>query len=228
MESPDEKEWFFLFQLSKLGALSGIEKNTTKIANQLQSSQQTISRRINSLKEKGYIVDFLKNDKINLKLSDKGISVLNHVYSDLKRVLIEKEKQHYYGQVQTGLGEGKFYVQMPGYHSPFEKILHNPPFPGTLNVLLATEYLEEFYYTLSHKFHHTIDGFESNERTYGAVKCYEIYLATNGNSKNKVECLLVDIRRTSHQKDTVEVISHLNLREILHLVDGSLVRIEFH
>jgi DNA-binding MarR family transcriptional regulator len=55
LESLEEKEWFLLFYLSKMGALQGISKTTTELAEELPPSQQTISRRLNSLREKGFI-----------------------------------------------------------------------------------------------------------------------------------------------------------------------------
>ncbi|MBN2157364.1 MAG: CTP-dependent riboflavin kinase [Candidatus Lokiarchaeota archaeon] len=222
-----EKEWFLLFNLSRMGALNGISKSSTEIASLLSTSQQTISRRLKKLRDSGYIMKSLEEDILQIKISEKGKTALNSVFQDLKKILVEKGKQQYYGQVQTGLGEGKFYVQLPKYHEQFKDILNDSPYPGTLNISLAPEYLEDFYYTLSQKSHHKVSGFESEERSYGSVKCYDILLNTNGKSKNEVECLLVDIRRTSHQKGTIEIVSQFNLRDMLHLIDGSLVKIEF-
>ncbi len=109
----------------------------------------------------------------------------------------------------------------------FTNILKKPPFPGTLNVVLESENLEDFYYSLSQQHFHTIEGFESSLRSFGPVKCYEVHISSNGESEEEVECFLVDIRRTSHQKGTIEIVSSLNLRKNLQLADGSLVRISF-
>ena len=227
MESLEEKEWFLLFHLSKIGAIEGISNTTTDIASKLSISQQTISRRLNSLKEKGFIINTIQQDKILIKISEKGITALHTVYQDLKNSLIEKSREQFYGYVQTGLGEGKFYIQLPEYNIQFTNLLKKPPFPGTLNIVLESENLEDFYYSLSQKPFHTVEGFQSKARTFGDVKCYNIQLSSNGHSKEEMKCLLVSIHRTSHQKGTIEIVSPLNLRETLKLTDGSLVRITF-
>jgi riboflavin kinase len=227
LESLEEKEWFLLFYLSKMGALQGISKTTTELAEELPPSQQTISRRLNSLREKGFIMKTIKGSDVLIKITESGKLVLNQVYQDLKNALIEKAREHYYGHVQTGLGEGKFYVQLPEYNVQFTNILKKPPFPGTLNIVLESENLEDFYYSLSQQHFVTIDGFESSIRSYGSVKCFKVHLSSNGESKDEVECFLVDIRRTSHQKGTIEIVSSLNLRNKLQLADGSIVRVSF-
>jgi riboflavin kinase, archaea type len=227
MESLDEKEWFLLYELSKIGALVGISKTTTEIASLLSSSQQTISRRLKSLKEKGFIINTIKKSEIQIKISEKGKVVLSEIFQNLKNVLVEKARTLYYGQVQTGLGEGKFYIQLPEYNIQFTNLLKTTPYPGTLNILLEREYMDDFYYSLSQQEYLSINGFESMGRTFGEVKCYKISITANGNSHNEYECLLVDIRRTSHQKGTVEIVSNYNLRKNLNLEDGSLVRLSF-
>lgn len=224
MEILGEKEWFLLFQLSKMGALEGISKTTTDIATNLFISQQTVSRRLKSLKEKGFIINTLDEDKILIKISDKGKDALQSIYQDLKNTLIKKTVLQFKGNVQSGLGEGKFYIQLPEYNIEFTNLLKNPPFPGTLNIMLESQNLEDFYYNMSQQQYHTIEGFQSDARTFGNVKCYNIKLANNG---KEVKCLLVNIHRTSHQKGIIEIVSHLNLRETLDLIDESGVKINF-
>ncbi len=227
MESLGEKEWFLLFQLSKMGALEGISQTTTDIAIKLFISQQTVSRRLKSLKEKGFIVNTIEGDKILIQISEKGKTALQVIYQDLKNTLIDKTLSQFYGVVQTGLGEGKFYIQLPEYNVQFTTLLKKPPFPGTLNIVLESGNLEDFYYTLSQKQYHTIHGFKSFERSYGDVKCYKIRFTSNGGSQEELECLLVALERTSHTKGTIEIVSPLNLRENFELSDGALVRIAF-
>ncbi len=224
MKKLGEKEWFLLFRLSKMGALKGISKSSTDIANNLSLSQQTVSRRLKSLKEKGLIINTLDSDKILLTISEKGMTALQSIYQDLKNILLEKTELLFTGNVQSGLGEGKFYIQLPEYNIEFTNLLKKPPFPGTLNILLEPTNREDFYYTLSQQQYHTIEGFHSDVRSFGDVKCYKICLANNS---AEVKCLLVNIHRTSHQKGIIEIVSHLNLRETLKLEDGSQICISF-
>jgi len=222
-----DKDWFLIFQLSKIGALKGLSKSTTEIAMILSSSQQTISRRLKNLLQMGYLITRIDGDKEIIQISEKGRSILHLVFHDLKNLLVQEKNRHYYGHVQTGLGEGKFYIQLPEYNKQFAAIIGNIPFPGTLNITLESENLEDFYYTLSQKEFLIIHGFESNERSYGEVKCYPICLQSNGKSQDEIKCLLVDIKRTSHQIGTIEIVSSKNLRSALQLIDGSLVRLAF-
>ena len=55
---------------------------------------------------------------------------------------------------------------LPEYNIEFTNLLKKPPFPGTLNILLESENLEDFYYTLSQQQYHTIEGFQSDARSF--------------------------------------------------------------
>ena len=96
MEMLGEKEWFLLFQLSKMGALEGISKTTTDIATNLFISQQTVSRRLKSLKEKGLIINTLDGDKILIKISEKGKNCLAIHIPRFEKCLIGKNRYSVY------------------------------------------------------------------------------------------------------------------------------------
>ena len=47
------------------------------------------------------------------------------------------------GEVTTGLGKAAFFLSQEFYTKEFEKNLGFIPYPGTLNVIVSDEYLDE-------------------------------------------------------------------------------------
>ena len=75
-DKADEKDWFFIFWLSKLGLFEGISLTTQEIAERISSTQQTVSRRINRLRDLD-LIDLKSQGKRNLlKITTKGIAEL--------------------------------------------------------------------------------------------------------------------------------------------------------
>lgn len=223
-----EKEWFLLFHLAKFGALSGIKITTQIIADKINSTQQTVSRHLKNLIDKGFVQRDLFEKTPLLKITDEGIKILKQMNYDLSEILnSDKKSKIFFGRVQTGMGEGAYYIKMPNYFEKFREFLSNEPFLGTLNVLLDSKYIEEYYFKIEQMKPKIIDGFQSEGRTFGPVNCYDIDIFTNDKQDFFIRALILDIRRTSHKKGTVEIVSHYNLRKEMNLVDGSQVGIKF-
>lgn len=111
------------------------------------------------------------------------------------------------GQVVKGLGEGAFYVEK--YRSYFLDTLGFEPFLGTLNVRVAS--LPPLTYPL------TITP--AAERGLFPVQCRDIII------NNKVRGALVRPVKTAHQKEVLEIIAAVNLRERFSLQEGDTIRI---
>ena len=47
------------------------------------------------------------------------------------------------GEVKSGLGKGSYFMSQEFYSNEFRKNLGFVPFPGTLNVVVSDEYLDE-------------------------------------------------------------------------------------
>jgi riboflavin kinase len=223
----EEKDWFMLYHLAKLGGLKeGVTTTTQEIAESIGSSQQTVSRRINSLRDAQLIERLAKGNTFIIRLTKEGISELKNNYLELKALFEQEQKETIYtGKVVTGMGEGKYYVSLPNYHKKFTEFLGRDPFPGTLNLALNDSMIDEYFHTLAQRTPKVIDGFKTEDRTYGPVDCYEVFLSTQHNGNSEIRCLILDIRRTSHKKGTVEIVSDIDLRKSLNLRDNTEVKL---
>jgi len=223
----DEKDWFLLLFLAKSGGISkGIRLTTQQIAEMTYSTQQTISRRLKSLIKKNLVQRIMGERIPVVKITDEGINLLKKVYLDLIELFNgSKFPIKYEGIVISGMGEGAYYIGLPHYFDNLTKILGKRPFLGTLNIQLNEDLINDYYLRIKLYNPIIIEGFKTEDRTFGMVKCYNIILYNKDNISNNVKALLLDIQRTSHKKGIVEVVSELNLREKLKLIDGS--RVEF-
>lgn len=191
---------------------------THELGKEIGVSQQTASRKLRELEKKGYLIreTFLKGQRI--RLSSKGIKLLKKVYADLKEVFDEsfpfifKTK----AKIVSGLGEGKYYMQIPAYQRQFEKKLGFIPFPGTLNLrLYEREGLRLRYYVEKHR-GIEIRGFSYDERTFGGVKCFRAEV-------DGIEGAVIFPERSHHGFDVVEFISKVHVKKEKNLKDGDEV-----
>ena len=229
-DQANEKDWFLIYKLAKIGSFRGITLTTKEIADEIASTQQTVSRRLNKLRDLELIEIITIGKRSTLKITQKGKAFLKVIHYDLKEIFDnEKTGKFYYGNVQTGMGEGKYYVKIPNYFSKLSELLGEEPFPGTLNVVLEDDYIEEFYLTVNNQKPKIIDSFTNTDlnRTFGPVNCYNVEVFYSEREEEKVKCLFLDIRRTSHKKNVVEFVSNFNLREKFLMKDGDKIGIKF-
>ena len=214
--SPEEKE--ILKQLAKLGGLHEyVQTSSGELATRLNVSQQTASRKILELLDASLIARRMGTRKQLIRLTPEGGEVLRREYADYRALFQRDERIAVRGKVMTGLGEGRYYISREGYRKAFGTLLGFDPFPGTLNVEvdpLDRERVAELK---------DLDGmpiaqFQSEGRTFGAVKCFRAQL-------QGVEAAVIFPLR-SHHTHVIEVISPHNLREKLALADGAEVTVE--
>ena len=127
------------------------------------------------------------------------------------------------GILETGMGEGGFYITKKGYKEQFLKKLNfKDLYPGTLNLRLVNEKEIKKRKLLESKKYPgiEIDGWKDEQRTYGAVTCYKARI------NNSIEGAVLIIQRTSHTQDILEIIAPIYLRKELKLQDGDDVKIE--
>lgn len=147
--------------------------------------------------------------------------MLREMYLDLRRIFEELVLQplKMRGYVFTGLGEGRYYVSLPGYFKPLTRILGAPPYPGTLNLRLADKESIMIRKTLETLPGIVIPSFRNEKRSYGAVKCFRAIIA------NSIKGLILLIERTHHNQDVIELVATCNLRKVLRLKDGDLLEV---
>jgi riboflavin kinase len=149
-----------------------------------------------------------------ISLTEKGKKILLKRRNELNRIFSVQKPFQIAGKVKSGLGEGKYYINLPGYQKQFKEKLGGKVFPGTLNLEVNEFELADF---LSSKKGVFIEGFSGKQRSFGSAFVFRVKL--NGLS----ECFAIVPERTTHPKNILEIISFFNLRKKLKLKDNDVV-----
>jgi riboflavin kinase len=222
----DAQSWkifFALFKLAEMGASRRTVKVSTEyLAERIGLSQQTASRHLIQLEKKGWIKRTITPEGCLIRITDSGVDELKKLYSSLQTIFeaayplsVTLE-----GVLFTGLGEGAYYITRDGYRKQFIEKLGFDPYPGTLNLKLTTEYDVKTRAELESYPAIEVQGFKSETRTFGPVKCYPAII------NNKVKGAVVAALRSHYNSSVIEVIAPYYLRNKLKLKDGHKVKIE--
>ncbi len=217
----------FLFYVAEYGAFNEeIEIKTTEFAEIYEISQQTASRKLIELEKNGYIERKKSPKGSFIILTDSGRQILEDLNKRLDKVIKSvPESMEIIGILETGMGEGKYYVTLSGYESQFKKKLNFPKIhPGTLNLRLTEKkFIDRRRILNINKFPGIlIEGWSDNERSFGDVLCYKAKI--NGS----IEGAVLNIKRTSHPDEILEIISPEHLREKMHINDGDEVKVTIY
>lgn len=207
----DKDSGILIFVGSKAGLFGSVKTSTGAVAGAVGCSQQTISRKLKEFEEEGLILKKNLASGLELKLAEKGRELLESHYSMLSEIFEKSEELE--GIVATGLKEGSYYVGLEGYLKRFQEKLGFKPFPGTLNLKVKPAAVKSF---LIGRNKALVEGFETTERSYGSIECYNAII---GNEK----CTILFPERSHYDKGVIEVISEAKLREKMRLRDGDKV-----
>lgn len=208
-----------LIELLMLGAKDEpIKVSTAEVAKRIGRSQQSASSHLLELEREGYIERIRLKGGYGIKLSERGIQALTHLYHRLKQALETlPESITLQGRVFTGIGEGAYYVSLKGYRKQFIAKLGFDPYPGTLNIKLSSPLDRRLRRDLEHYRGIRIHEFEDGQRTFGGARCFKAVL------NNTVEGAVLAIDRTHYDDTVIEFIAPVNVRERLGLRDGAEV-----
>ena len=120
------------------------------------------------------------------------------------------------GEVTTGLGKAAYFLSQEFYTKEFEKNLGFVPYPGTLNVIVGEQHLDEIS-----KIKDECQNLIKPDTEFGAVKYIEAKL------NDEVEGAIVFPAKTTHEEHYLEFIAENKLRDELNLKDGDTVSLEF-
>jgi riboflavin kinase len=209
-----------LYKLSELGATTKeIVCSTSDVAKGIGGSQQTASRRLIEMEKLGLIERTREGRDQKVRITGEGLRQLSDMYLNLKRVFEAPKKDLVItGSVFTGLSEGSYYMSLDGYRKQFISKLGFDPFPGTLNLRVSKEELNERKILDTYPFVY-IEGFANAKRTYGPAKCFRAIV------NEKVKSAIVLPIRAHYGEDVVELIAAVSLRKQFKLVDGDKVNI---
>ncbi len=219
----DSAEMLTLKQLALVGALDGEQKlSCAALAERLDASTQTASRRLQQLEQGGFITREVVSDGQWITITEDGTQRLRTEYETYRRIFERDEELTLSGTVTSGMGEGRHYITLPGYMRQFREKLGYEPFAGTLNVDLTDESVRAR--TRLDAFDPiVIDGWESEDRTYGPAYCYPASVMTGDG--RYTETHVITPERTHHGEDHLELIAPEKLRDVLELDDDDEVSI---
>lgn len=210
-----------LIAIAKHACHKTADVSSSKLAKDLKVSQQTASRRIKDFESEGYIIREILPRGQRIRMTPKATEALRRLHVDLEKALKDLDSFvcNVTGEVVSGMGEGKYYMELSGYKNQFIERLGFIPYPGTLNLRLKTEGDIRARQILKELEGIEIKGFVSGERTFGPVKCFIAKI-------DGVEGAVIIPIRTHHGFNTLEVIAPENIRERLGLNDGDTVTVK--
>lgn len=199
-----------------------IEFTSTDIGIEINKSQQAASKIILELQEMKYVERIKKGHGYMIRVTEEGLSSVKKMSEFLNMALNSPPGNiHFNGILVSGMGEGKYYMSLEGYRKQFKKKIGYIPYPGTLNIrifdplsLENRERIERFGYQF-------IDGFSDSERTYGWVKCYSAIM----NDNVDIQSDLLILERTHHDKNMLEIIAPVNIKQLMGLKNGDNVKV---
>jgi riboflavin kinase len=190
------------------------------LARRLNQSQQAASLHLVELEKENLIERRRNGTRLAVKITKKGQDTVQLYYAELRTALEEKPSEiTIHGRLFEGLGEGAYYIGLPGYKKQFVKLLGFDPFPGTLNLKLTSPLDIEQKRRLRLGEGLTVKGFENGTRTYGGARCYRATIS----GKYPAAVLIID--RTHYDDGVLELISPLNLRRELGLKNDDDVEV---
>ncbi len=206
-----------LKQLALLGALDHpVELASGEFAELIDVSQQTGSRRLIELGDLQLVRREMGVRKQRIRITDGGRDVLRAEHALYQRLFERPENLQLAGTVETGLGEGRYYLSRPGYDDQFTAHLGWKPYPGTLNVGLSGAEANKLR-IIKRDPVHVIDGFEAEGRTFGGVLCSPARIGDQ-------VCAAI-LPNRSHYSQTLEVIAPVCLRDAIPCDDGDRLEV---
>ncbi|ELY48410.1 DUF120 domain-containing protein [Natronorubrum sulfidifaciens] len=204
------------------GGLEGdVKISCSHLADRLDASNQTASRRLQRLESGGLLERDTVSDGQWVAITDEGERTLHAEYEDYRRIFEANSEIELDGTVTSGMGEGRHYISLSGYKRQFEDRLGYEPFPGTLNVDLRDDSVRRRS-AIGALEPVPIDGWEDDDRTYGPAVCYPATIETADGERYE-DAHIIAPERTHHDEDQLEIIAPEKLREALALEDDDHV-----
>ena len=204
------------------GTRHPIHVSSINLSKNLGVSQQSASRYLIELVEKGYLERRLAQGGQVVTVLNKGIAILRKEFSEYSLIFGTQKEIEMKGILETGLGEGGYYISKKGYMKQFQKKLNWKPYEGTFNLRLNDDEVPKIE-AMKAAEGILIEGFEQEGRTFGKAWVFKCSLK-NGKEIVK-ECAIISPKRT-HYRRVVEVISPIFLRGKLKAADGDMFTIK--
>lgn len=201
---------------TRAGARNQVVLSSGELAKGMGLSQQSASRILIKLVEGEYVTRTFQNRKQRITLTDNGLEMLYRELGSLSKILDLDSSINLSGVVQSGLGEGRYYISRKFYIIQFQDKLGFIPYLGTLNMKILPSFESPLRRLRSSPGIH-IEGFETEDRTFGPVKVFKAKVAGH-------DCAVIFPERSVYT-DVVEIISNKYLRGEFDLKDGDTVTV---
>ena len=146
MNSIDPDDYWTLKTIKRImGKSPWVSLSSRELGEKLSVSQQSASRIILKLIDKGFIQRKIQDRRQNISITDAGLDVLFSEMNDLASVLEIDRTLEIHGNVISGLGEGRYYISRKSYIIQFQEKLGFIPYLGTLNIRIDPEKEEESF-----------------------------------------------------------------------------------
>jgi riboflavin kinase len=211
--------------LSKGARHNFVEVTTAELGKSIGRSQQAASKHLLELENSGYIERIKRGQKFGIRVTGKGHSEIQNLYSTLRTCLESSPTTlDFEGRVVSGMGEGAYYMSLEGYRRQFREKLGYVPYPGTLNIRLG----DQIFMTARRELGRYppsvfVNGFSDGSRTYGWVKCYRAKINDGKAVKNAAVLVL---ERTHYDDSMLEVIAPVPIKKEVGLKNGDKIRIK--
>jgi len=203
-----------MYIAKKAGVFKALEISTIRIAKELKTSQQTVSRKLRDMEKLKLIKRTATQKGLLIQLDANGRDFLKQHHSNLGNIFAEKEEVT--GIITKGIGEGRYYVNLPQYQKQFKEKLGFKAYPGTLNLRVKQSEALEFISSLEAV---EISGFETKDRTFGKLTGYKIRI-------NNIKGAIIIPERSRHEEGIIELIAPYDLKKKLGLKDNSRLKIQ--
>ena len=216
-----------LLKTLKILALQGgtrhsVHISSTELAEKLGISQQSASRHIIDLEKKDCIKKKYAQGGQIVNINEKGIAFLRKEFTEYGLIFGTEKNVKMFGTLETGLGEGGYYISKEGYMEQFNDKLNWKPYKGTFNLRLNNDEVPKIE-AMKAAEGILIEGFEEEGRTFGKAWIFKCTLETEQGELIK-KCAIISPKRT-HYKRVVEIISPVFLRNELNVKDGAKFKI---
>mgnify|MGYP001368504216 FL=1 len=216
-----------LLKTLKILALQGgtrhsVHISSTELAEKLGISQQSASRHIIDLEKKDCIKKKYAQGGQIVNINEKGIAFLRKEFTEYGLIFGTEKNVKMFGTLETGLGEGGYYISKEGYMEQFNDKLNWKPYKGTFNLRLNNDEVPKIE-AMKAAEGILIEGFEEEGRTFGKAWIFKCTLETEQGELIK-KCAIISPKRT-HYKRVVEIISPVFLRKELNVKDGAEFKI---
>jgi len=199
-----------LYLLKRGAASTPVRITTVEIGNALNMTQQNASRRLNILITQGKA----SRNGDRLVITQNGVSELRNAYSGLRLAFEGIGKIT--GKLTDGIGDGKYYLSLPGYKNSIKETFGILPYPGTLNIKLDKDEIWKKGALFEGAL--LIPGFRHDGRSFG-----ELFVKTCKLGEASVVAVLP--KRTHHPYEILELVSDKNLRKALKIKSGDRISV---